>query len=467
MKIKPWIGLLIILAAGVLIFPQGNNKVPIDQLQKWKTAIDLLAQKHIEPLKNLKYKNEIEKALETLKNEFINSGITRTEQGKEVLAVIDSYMNETGNLPRKAGVDYQEKSAEFSRELNKKFRDLIAVIENTIKSKNNLGAAESTQPPASALEKKEKEPTPGQDKKKESSTVPPGAATAAAQTDKEVQNKVTLHITDLLGIVIGLFLLNLLAGILLYVIFYKNERKKIDQQYGRVTMTLNDIKNGIIDLRRGIIDLKDELSTGFDTLKNQQRDIILLVKQYGEEMVEKFSSVPGDTAAPEAIVKPDIIRHPSSIDFPGELPGDQRWVNLIVSAYQKNQEKISNLIEKASNGHLIKKWLENIGKEVKNSAENNRDEKSFFEKIYPDIKTNRSKLSDFELNEFRNAFLDPLLKALEIEEFGQPGERFDPTMHQVIGEQRGSGGNVVKRVLEPGYRMKYEHDIIRKALVEF
>jgi hypothetical protein len=467
MKTKPWIGLLIILAAAVLIFPQGNNKIPIDQLQKWKTAIHLLAQKHIEPLKNLKYKNEIEKALKTLKNEFIKSGITRTDKGKEVLAVIDSYMNETGNLQRKAGADYQEKSAEFSRELNKKFQDLIAVIENTIKSKNNLGTAESTQPPASALEKKEKEPTPGQDKKKESSTVPPGAATAAAQTEKEAQNKVTLQITDLLGIVIGVFLLNLLAGILLYVIFYKNERKKIDQQYGRVNMTLNDIKHGIIDLRRGIIDLKDELSTGFDTLKNQQRDIILLVKQYGEEMVEKFSSFPGDAAAPEKIVKPDIIRYPPAIDFPGELPGGQRWVNLIVSAYQKNLEKISNLIEKAANGHLIKKWLENIGKEVKNSAENNRDEKSFFEKIYPDIKTNRSKLSDFELNEFRNAFLDPLLKALEMEEFGQPGERFDPTMHQVIGELRGSGGNVIKRVIEPGYRMKYEHDVIRKALVEF
>lgn len=444
MKTKPWIGLFIILAAVVLIFPQDKNKISIDQLKKWKTSIHLMGQKHIEPLKKLKYKNEIEKALKTLKNEFINSGITRTDKGKEVLAVIDSYMNEAGNLKRKAGADYQEKSTQFSLELNKKFQDLIAVIENTIKSKDNLGAVESTQPPASDSKEKEKKPTPGQDK-----------------------TKVTLHITDMLGIVVGVFLLNLLAGILLYVIFYKNERKRIDQQYGRVNMALNDIKNGITDLRRGIIDLKDELSTGFDTLKNQQRDIILLVKQYGEEMVEKFSSFPGDAATPSTIVKPDIIRYPSLIDFPGELPGGQRWVNLIISAYQKNLGKISNLVEKATNGHLIKKWVENIGKEVKNSAENNRDEKSFFEKIYPDIKTNRSKLSDFELNEFRNAFLDPLLKALEIEEFGQPGERFDPTMHQLIGEQRGSGGNVVKRVLEPGYRMKYEQDIIRKALVEF
>jgi len=467
MKTKPWIGLFIILAAVVLIFPQDKNKISIDQLKNWKTSIQLIGQKHIEPLKKLKYKTEIENALKTLKNEFINSGITRTDKGKEVLAVIDSYMNEAGNLKRKAGADYQEKSAKFSLELNKKFQDLIAVIENTIKSKDNLGTAESTQPPASDSKEKEKEPTPGQDKKKGSSTAPPGTTTAAAQTAKQAQNKVTLQITDLLGIVIGVFLLNLLAGILLYVLFYKNERKKIHQQYGRVNMVLTDIKNGITDLRRGVIDLKDELSTGFDTLKEQQRDIILLVKQYGEEMVEKLSSFPGDAAAPGTIVKPDIIRCPSSIDFPGEQPGGQRWVNLIISAFQKNQEKIINLVEKATNGHLIKKWLENIGKEVKNSAENNRNEKSFFENIYPDIKTNRSKLSDFEVNEFKNAFLDPLLKALEIEEFGQPGERFNPTMHQVIGEQRGSGGNVIKRVIEPGYRMKYEQDIIRKALVEF
>ncbi|MGD2091232.1 MAG: hypothetical protein PVH61_33965 [Candidatus Aminicenantes bacterium] len=454
MKTKPWLGLLIILAAIVLIFPQAKNKISIDQLQKWKTSIHLLGQKHIESMKNLKYKNEIEKALKTLKNEFINSGITRTDKGKEVLTVIDAYINEVSKLKRKAGVGYQEKSAKFSRELNKKFQDLIAVIGNTIKSMSadQPGAAASPLPPPSDL--KVKEPTPKQDKK-------------AAQTRGQDITKVTLQITDLLGIVIAVFLLNLLAGILLYVIFYKNERKKIHQQYGRVNMALTDIKNGIADLRRGVIDLKDELSTGFDTLKNQQRDIILLVKQYGEEMVEKFSSSPGNTTAPGTIVKPDIIQSPPLIDFPGELTGGQRWVNLIISAYQKNQEKIINLVEKATHGPLIKKWLENIGKEVKNSTENNRDEKSFFESIYPDIKTNRSKLSDFELNEFKNAFLDPLLKALEIEEFAQPGERFNPTMHQVIGEQRGSGGNVIKRVLEPGYRMKYEQDIIRKALVEF
>jgi hypothetical protein len=454
MKTKPWIGLFIILAAVVLIFPQDKNKISIDQLKNWKTSIQLISQKHIEPLKKLKYKNEIEKALKTLKNEFINSGITRTDKGKEVLAVIDSYIIESGKFKRKAGVDYRQKSAMFAQELNKKFQDLIAVIENTIKSAEKLEAAGSTQPPASDSKEKEKKTTSEQDKK-------------PAQTREQEITKVTLHITNLLGILIGLFLLNLLAGILLYVIFYKKERKKIDQQYGRVNMALNDIKNGITDLRRGVIDLKDELSIGFDILKDQQRDIILLVKQYGEEMVDKYSSYPGNTAAPEKIVKPDIIRYPASIDFPGELPGGQRWVNLIISAYQENLEEIINLIEKATNGHLIKKWIENIGKEVKNSAENNRDEKFFFENIYPDIKTNRNKLSDFELNEFRDAFLDPLLKALEIEEFGQPGERFNPTMHQVIGEQRGSGGNVVKRVLEPGYRMKYEHDIIRKALVEF
>jgi hypothetical protein len=464
MKTRLWISLFIILAAVVLIFPQDKNKISIDQLQKWKTSIHLMGQKHIEPLKKLKYKKEIEKALETLKNEFINSGITRTDKGKEVLAVIDSYIIETGKFKRKAVADYQEKSAQFSLELNKKFQDLIAVIENTIKLADKPGAAEAAQPPVSEPEKKEKEPTQKQDKK-------------TAQTLEQDKTIVTLRITDLLGIVIGVFLLNLLAGILLYVIFYKNERKKIHQQYGKVNMTLTDIKNGITDLRKGVIDLKDELSTGFDTLKDQQRDIILLVKQYGEEMVEKLpgsghsasrgKSSPGDAAVPETIVKPDIIRYPPSIDFPEEMPGGQRWVNLIISAYQKNLEKIINLVEKATNGHLIKKWLENIGKEVKNSTENNRDEKSFFESIYPDIKTNRNKLSDSELNEFRNAFLNPLLKALEIEEFGQPGERFNPTMHQVIGEQRGSGGNVIKRVLEPGYRMKYEQDIIRKALVEF
>lgn len=454
MRTKPWIGLFIILAAVVLIFPQDKNKISIDQLQKWKASIHLIGQKHLAPLKKLKYKQEIEKALKTLKNEFINSGITRTDKGKEVLAVIDSYMNEVSNLKRKAGANYQELSAKFSLELNKKFQDLIAVIENTIKSADKPGAAEAAQPPATDSKEKEEKPTTEQDKK-------------PAQTREPDIAKVTLNITDLLGIVIGVFLLNLLAGILLYVFFYKNERKKIHQQYGKVNMTLTDIKNGITDLRRGVIDLKDELSTGFDTLKNQQRDIILLVKQYGEEMVEKFSSSPGNTAAPETMVKPDIIRYPTSLDFPGELPGGQRWVNLIISAYQKNLEKIINLVENATNGPLIKKWLENIGKEVKNSTENNQDEKSFFENIYPDIKTNRSKLSDFELNEFKSAFLNPLLKALEIEEFGQPGERFNPTMHQVIGEQRGSGGNVIKRVLEPGYRMKYEQDIIRKALVEF
>jgi hypothetical protein len=484
MKTKPWIGLFIILGAAVLIFPQGKNKISIDQLKKWKTSMHSISQKHIAPLKKLKYKKEIEKTLKALKNEFINSGITSTDKGKEVLAVIDSYITEARNLKRKAGADYQEKSAKFSLELNKKFQDLIAVIENTIKSKDKLGATGSTQPRAPGLEEKEKSPGPGQDKKEASGTTPPITTPAAAQTQKEGKTKVTLHITDLLGIVIGVFLLNLLAGILLYVLFYNTERKKIHQQYGRVNMALNDIKNGIIDLRRGVIDLKDELKIGFDELNNNQRDIILLVKQYGEEIVEKLpgpgesrKSFPGGEtaggkddaypAAPGTIVKPDIIRYPSLIDFPGELSGRQRWVNLIISAYQKNNEKIIHLVENATNGHIIKKWVENIGKEVKNSAENNDDEKSFFEKIYPDIKTNRGKLSDLELNEFRNAFLYPLLKALEIEEFGQPGERFNPTMHQLIGEQRGSGGNVVKRVLEPGYRMKYEPDIIRKALVEF
>lgn len=445
MKKKRWIGLLVLVGVAILIFPKENENT--SGLKELKASIEMIVSQHIIPLKQLNSKSQIIKALEDIKDEFNKSGLVHEKWEEDILTMVNNYITEANKL--KLQGNHLETSKTFSENLEAKFMGLIQAIEAQIEKNTTekIGADESE--------------------------------SQSTTTQKPVdQVKKGMTLTDLLMIAI-IFLL--LAAVILYFAFYKKEREEMLQQYGKVNSALTEVNRGIVDMKRRLSDVNEVVENGFNTLSNQFRDIILLVKQYGEELVEKLPGLgiaelpqkyfPGGERPtgqePDSGEKPDIIRYPTLIDFPDDIPEGQRWANLIISAYQKNREKLGSLVDKGTHGHIIKKWVENIGKEIKISVENDCDEKTFFERIYPDIKTNRSKLSDFELNEFKAAFLDPLLKSLEIVEFGQAGERFDPTMHQVLGEQRGSSGNVVKRVIEPGYRMKYEHDVIRKALVEF
>ncbi|MCP4708340.1 MAG: DUF3426 domain-containing protein [Planctomycetes bacterium] len=60
----------------------------------------------------------------------------------------------------------------------------------------------------------------------------------------------------------------------------------------------------------------------------------------------------------------------------------------------------------------------------------------------------------------------PIHLTLEIEEFGQPGDRVNPEMHLVVSTQSKLVTNTIKKVIEPGYRLKTTGEVIIKTLVE-
>lgn len=50
------------------------------------------------------------------------------------------------------------------------------------------------------------------------------------------------------------------------------------------------------------------------------------------------------------------------------------------------------------------------------------------------------------------AHIDSVLKAHRVAIFGAPGDRFDPALHEPLGEAEGGESNTIARVLRRGYR---------------
>lgn len=289
-----------------------------------------------------------------------------------------------------------------------------------------------------------------------------------------------VSLKNLVFFVIVLLLVIVVLGLLFYFLSFKKELKELNYGIRKVRDQVKDLtrfvsgaeneilkavksrseelqKHVTFNVDRTIIQLKD--------LRDELAETAAPPSQHDTRTGDEHPVSPGeqnrhDVQKDRPIETPPLIK----IDFPEETVG-QGWKNQIISIYKKNKDKIFHLVKKIENGDVITKWLEDIGKHL--TKVSITDRLSFFKGIYQSINTMRLRLPHKEIyEEFKDVFLNGFYNVLEIEEFGDVGDHFDPYHHMVVGRSGMGDGDIVRKVVAFGYKKKYTEEPIIKAQVE-
>lgn len=154
--------------------------------------------------------------------------------------------------------------------------------------------------------------------------------------------------------------------------------------------------------------------------------------------------------------EPDIKREINGYPFP------RQWKNEIFSTYEERKSQI-NAFDTTLTNFNVTNWIQEILKKFNENSDH--DEIAFFKEVLPRIKTLKVALTERQYHMFKTIFLDYFLSALGVEEFGREGDLYDFNRHEVVG-RIGEGGNDVRKILMPGYKIKHSAKIISKASVK-
>ncbi len=410
----------------------------LDRLKEVKNCIEAVIDDHVITLAAKKERSDIIKSLNETRSAFEKCAADYPELKKEILDLFDSYKKETSDF--KAKEEYPDKALEYSRNLEAKFKQLIEAIDNDIEGLNTLvnktaGAKNKTR-------------------------------VLTGEQPAQPQTRIGFFLF-ILGLVI------VTSFIIIHFFFYKKTKRLIDAAHDMTRTRTTDIINIV---NRKFSEFDDKHSSTLNEIDSKLKGLIMQIKylDVGQETEPTNRLHPITEISPRQIPveqeyieesKPEEVFKPL-IAFPQQnFP--ENWKNRIVAIFNQMSRQVEEFSLRIQKLDDIEQWFNIIGRRLSDYTHDT--EKSFFKNIYPSIKTLRSKLTDIEFEEFREIFFKDFLNVLEIEEFGQVRDQFNPEKHQpYVRDRERSGGTsqFVRKVDMPGFKSKYSGEILEKALVE-
>ncbi len=450
----------IILLFAVPGFPaNGQEDYNVNWLKELKACINDIINSHVTQLEKESGKAAILKRLRDAKSNFEQCGIANNDPNKEeVLETLDKYITEAEKFEVRE--QYPEKSQEYSEKLREKFSYVIQLIDKQIE-----GNGEKS-------DKKEEIPGPGQKEKSQ-------------DKKQQVISKENLPFRQQGDykpyIFLSLILLGILFG-LIYFFIYKKIRKNIEEKSELFQRKLIEVKD---NLHKSISHAEENLSTKIGEVDGKLKQLILQLKYMDDDRLDDMKRSPTPPPA-ESFDKPGTgiqsgqeIEGLQVLEEEQKIPGKpgiaidfpvtsfrETWKNKILHEFKKNHDKMIEFGKRTGKLEEFKEWFRIVGRRLQAYPQDT--EKTFFINIYPGIKTLQSKLARQEIDEFKEIFFKAFLDTLEIEEFGQIGEQFNPGKHSAyVKEVDKKGGEMyfIKKVDYPGYKMKYTSEILQKAYV--
>lgn len=437
MKRKFLIPLILVILSVVLV--RGDDRTDkIDRLKGLKSCIEAVIKDQVSSLSSKESRKDIIETLNNTKLAFEKCVLDYPKYKQEILTVFDSYKKETGEFKPQA--KYPDEAQEYSENLENKFRQLIKTIDDDMK--------ELEQPPVQTATKKIK------------------SQVKTGQTPAQPQAGIGFYLV-ILGLVI------VISSGLIHFFFFKQMKSLIEARNSLIEGKLSDLGN---KFNNRISDLDEKLLSELNEINNKINGMILQIKylDLGQE-TEGIDQLPPGTEKPTRGItveqeyieelRPEQVMRPA-IDFP-QQSFQENWKNQVVSTFIRGREQLEEFSTRTQKFDEIDQWFTLMWRRLVGYPQDT--EKIFFKNIYPSIKTLRSKLSDIEFEEFKVIFFRDFLNVLEIEEFGQKGEQFNPEKHQpYVKDRERSGGmsQIIQKVDMPGYKAKYTSEILEKALVE-
>jgi preprotein translocase subunit YajC len=436
-----------------------DNAEPLKQV---KGCINDIIYKHIIPLEKENGKAKILKKLKDAKKDFEQCGITNDYPiKKEVLEMFEKYIKEANGFGVRE--QYPEKSQAYSKKLKEKFLHLIQLIDGKIEAGDKKPGKKEEKKLSSEQQKKI------QDRK---------------QQDISKRDFLFWLRGEYQAYILQMMILLAILFALIYFLIYKNIRKHIDEKNDLLQSKLMETKN---NLHNKISEAEQNLSILIGEVDTKVKQLILQLKYIDDERAIETSPAFSSIEQPQQTPKKEVETPPGqevdeitvlkeeqkipdkpeiTIDFP-VTSFRETWKNQILHEFMKNQEKIIEFSVRARTLEEIKEWFGIVGRRLQAYPQDT--EKTFFINIYPSIKTLQSKLTRQEFDEFKGIFFKSFLETLDIEEFGQKGDQFNPERHHAYmksGSRKGGEVYFIKKVDYPGYKMKYTSEILQKAYVE-
>ncbi|MGD2089980.1 MAG: hypothetical protein PVH61_27635 [Candidatus Aminicenantes bacterium] len=464
-----------LLMAFVLIFAAVTISAPPVDKEAQIACLQSILKNKVVPLGN--YNNitgeEVLEKLASIKKQLMDCQLSEDAAAQDVIRDLADYINEAGGF-RKNSI-YTTRAKGYSARLQKKLENLVEILQ---KKPEAMRQDSESQEPSESKTTDSTSTLPQPDQR-----VGIFTGTQEKTPDNTWKNYISTFILGLIASFIGCAVVFFLFSLKRSTPATRAISRILSTELTKVSKRLGTIET---DLRKAgaqnVEDLNERLLETDKNVEHEVSRVIELIKINDKEILNRLARLLQDTRTlepkaeshrehnreqttfqPQPQVETPSPRKKAEPHLPiSGYPFDQDWKNEIYSTVEESKTRIKAFDATLMNFNMTN-WLEEILKKFNEKSVH--DEIAFFKEVLPRIKTLKEALTERQYHMFKRIFLDDFLEILGIEEFGKEGDLYDFNRHEVVG-RIGEGGNDIRKIIMPGYKVKLSPRIISKASVK-